>query len=305
MTESRPTAVIAGGTGFLGLRVAAVLGSAGFDVTVLSRAPLRPAVGPVRFVQWRGVHAAKGDTWPAALDGARVVVNLCGQPIGGPRWTAARKREILDSRTLPTEALVAVANEARQPPGVFIQASGVGYYGIGDEPRVESSPAGSDFLADLAVRWEAPLGELDITVRPVIARFGVVLGQQGGALAQMLLPFKLFVGGPIASGRQWLSWIHLHDAVAALAWLIDRDDARGAFNVTAPNPVRNVDFAKAAGAALHRPAWMLTPRIVLKGLLGEQATLVCDGQQVLPERLEGLGFRFDFPTIESALEDLC
>jgi uncharacterized protein (TIGR01777 family) len=301
---TRPRVVIGGGTGFLGRRLAAVLGGGGFDVAVLSRAPARPPIGPVRFLKWRGLPASGDESWPAALEGARAVVNLCGESIGGPRWTAARKRLLVESRTLPTEALVTAVNDASEPPHCFVQASGVGYYGTGDETRTESSPPGNDFLAQLTRQWEAPLANLREDTRSVTARFGVVLGASGGALHQMLLPFKLFVGGPIASGRQWLSWIHLHDAGAAVAWLIDRNDARGAFNVTAPNPVRNAEFAEAVGAALHRPTWMFTPRVMLKVLLGEQATLVCDGQRVLPERLEAVGFTFGRPTISSALEDL-
>jgi hypothetical protein len=308
--SERPRVVIAGGTGFIGRRLAAVLGGAGHDVVILSRSRERPPVGPVRFARWSGRPAnadASSDqsadaSWPSVIEGARAVVNLCGAPIGGPRWSDARKAELLASRVEPTRALVEAVNTARRPPSVFVQASGVGYYGTGDAPVDESSPAGNDFLANLAVQWEAPLEALRADVRGVVTRFGVVLGSTGGALAQMLLPFRLFVGGPIASGNQWLSWVHLHDAVDIVQRLIDAPDSRGVYNVVAPEPVRNAEFAQTAGAALHRPSFLFTPRFLLKALLGEQATLVCDGQQVIGRRLSD--FPFTYPTLKAALEHL-
>lgn len=308
MTETpstqRPVAVIAGGSGFIGLRLAAELGGSGWDIVVLGRSPARPDVGPVRFVHWQGTAPEPGDDWPVHLEGARAVINLCGESIGGPRWTEKRKARLIESRAGPTRALVAAVNACARPPEVFVQASGVGFYGIGNDPCDETAEPGGDFLARLAVQWEAPLADLREEVRPIIARLGVVLGSRGGALAQMLMPFRLFVGGPIASGNQWLSWIHLHDAVSAIVWLIGHSEARGVFNVTAPTAVRNAEFARAAGTGLKRPTWMFTPRVLLKLLLGEQATLVCDGQNALPDRLAAAGFEFSYPTIESALDNL-
>lgn len=300
--SERPRVVIAGGTGFIGRRLAAVLGGTGHDVVILSRSPERPPVGPVRFAHWSGRPGDADASWPSAIEGARAVVNLCGAPIGGPRWSAARKAELLSSRVEPTRTLIEAVNAAARPPSVFVQASGVGYYGTGNAPVDESSPAGNDFLANLAVQWEAPLETLRPDVRGVITRFGVVLGRNGGALAQMLLPFRLFVGGPIASGNQWLSWIHLHDAAGIVHRLIDTPDSQGVYNVVAPEPVRNAEFARTAGAALHRPSFLFTPRFLLKALLGEQATLVCDGQQVIGRRLSD--FPFTYPTLEAALEHL-
>jgi uncharacterized protein (TIGR01777 family) len=303
-SSQRPVAVIAGGSGFIGLRLAAELGGSGWDIVVLGRSPERQDVGPVRFVHWQGKAPEPGDDWPAHLEGARAVINLCGESIGGPRWTEKRKVRLIESRAEPTRALVAAVNACERPPEVFIQASGVGYYGTGNDPFDETGEPGSDFLARLAVQWEAPLNDLRDDVRPVIARFGVVLGSRGGALAQMLMPFRLFVGGPIASGNQWLSWIHLHDAVSAIVWLIEHTEARGVFNVTAPTAVRNAEFAQTAGAALKRPTWMFTPRVLLNLMLGEQATLVCDGQNAVPDRLVTGGFEYTYPTIESALNNL-
>jgi uncharacterized protein (TIGR01777 family) len=292
--------VIVGGSGFIGRRLAAVLGGSGHDVIILSRKAPRPAIGPVSFVQWQPEAEDVGDL-ARLLDGCRAVVNLCGESIGGPRWTERRKALLTASRVGPTRTLVAACNAAEHPPEVFIQASGVGFYGIGSKPVDESSGSGDDFLAGLARQWEAPLTGLPGGVRAITARLGVVLGRGGGALAQMLMPFRLFIGGPIAKGTQWLSWIHLHDAAAILADLIDDPAAEGVYNLVAPTPVRNVEFAEAAGRALDRPTWMFTPRFALTALLGEQATLVCDGQQAVSKRLK---HPFAFPDIDSALADL-
>jgi len=318
VTDGRPTVVIAGGSGFIGRRLSAVLGSGGYQVVILSRAAPRPPVGPVRFARWPGApvdagapadpgalaNASGEESWPQCLEGAHAVVNLCGEPIGGPRWTASRKAALISSRVEPTRTLIDAVNAAASPPELFVQASGVGYYGTGSQPCTEAATNGRDFLADLADQWEAPLAALRQDTRPVIIRLGVVLAKQGGALAQMLLPFRLFVGGPIASGNQWFSWIHLHDAAVAIASLIDDRNSRGFYNVTAPKPVSNAEFARAAGESLRRPSWMFTPRVLLKALLGEQSTLVCDGQRALPERLQQAGFTFTYPTIEALFESL-
>jgi len=305
---ARPRVVIAGGSGFIGRRLAAVLGGDGYDVVILTRGRVRPPVGPISFAHWQPFadadeHAASA---PEAglielISGSHAVINLCGESIGGPRWTDKRKASLTASRVIPTEKLVQAINAAEQPPAVLVQASGVGFYGPGNKAVDESSGSGDDFLAELARHWEAPLSALREEVRPVLARLGVVLGKGGGALGQMLMPFRLFVGGPIAKGTQWLSWIHLHDAAAIFKQLIEDPESRGPYNVVAPNPIRNVDFAEAAGAALGRPTWMFTPRFALKALLGEQATLVCDGQLAVSTRLE---HEFQFPDIKAALDDL-
>jgi uncharacterized protein (TIGR01777 family) len=297
----RPRVVIAGGTGFIGRRLAAVLGGGGFDVVILTRGPVRPPVGPITFASWNPAEDDDLQQLTRTLSGARAVVNLCGESIGGPRWTAKRKATLLASRVVPSERLVAAINAAPEPPACLLQASGVGYYGTGSKAVDESGGNGADFLADLARQWETPLDNLREDVRAVIGRFGVVLGKGGGALAQMLMPFRMFVGGPIASGNQWLPWIHLHDATAIIKALIEDPDSEGVYNLVAPGVIRNARFAEAAGAALGRPSWMITPRFLLKALLGEQAMLICDGQQVVSTRLS---HPFDYPDIETALADL-
>ncbi len=300
-SRQRPRVVIAGGSGFLGRRLAAVLGGNGYDVIILTRGNPRPAVGPISFEHWQPEQSEANGSLAALLSGSRAVVNLCGESIGGRRWTERRKAQLIASRVVPTEVLVAACAAADPAPATFIQASGVGFYGPGNKAVNEESGRGNDFLADLADQWEAPLTGLPDSVRAITARLGVVLGQGGGALGQMLLPFKLFVGGPIGKGTQWLSWIHLHDATEILAAFVADPQASGAYNVVAPNPVHNSEFAEAAGKALGRPSAMFTPRFVLTALLGEQATLVCDGQQAVSERLT---HEFSYPEIGSALASL-
>jgi uncharacterized protein len=304
--------VIAGGSGFIGRHLAAALAVAGHEVIVLGRAsssgrPPRSDGTTPRFVDW--LPGTDGP-WQQELAGAAAVINLCGASIGNGRWTPARKQILIDSRTVPSQALVAACIRLDDPPALLLQASGVGYYGTGEPARDEDSPAGDDYLAQLAIAWEAPLRELathDGAPRGVCLRFGVVLGRDGGALPQMLLPFRLFAGGPIADGRQWLSWIHIGDLIRAIEFIMAAKVDIGpgaAINVTAPHPLRNADFARIAGRVLKRPALLRLPRFVLETALGEQATLVCDGQRALPARLQAAGFAFGFPTLEAALSDL-
>ncbi len=289
--------VVAGGTGFIGRHLVPALHAAGHEVVVLSRRD-HADTDQARYLRWD--PNGSGD-WRHALAGADAVINLCGASIGAGRWTDSRKRVLTESRTVPSRALVAASNSLDTPPAAILQASGVNYYGTGEAERGEDDPPGSDFLARLATAWEAPLVDTDI--RTVSLRFGAVLARDEGALPQMLLPFRLFVGGPVAGGRQWLSWIHVHDAVNAILFLID-SPLVDAVNVTAPNPARNRDFARAAGRVLNRPAVLPLPGFVLRTALGEQATLVCDGVNALPAKLLRAGFPFDFPDVESTLVNL-
>lgn len=294
--------IIAGGSGFIGRRLAALLSSAGHRVTILTRRGGND-VGNVEFATWSATDVG---SCVSRLDGADAVVNLCGESIAGPRWTDKRKAELIDSRVQPTRTLLAACAECAQPPGRFLQASGVGFYGIGNRDCDETTGQGQDFLAHLAAEWEAPVRALsaDGPGDHAIMRLGVVLGNRGGALPQMLLPFRTLVGGPIGDGMQWLSWIHIADAVAAITHLLELESLSDIYNLTAQAPIRNHEFAKAAASALHRPNWVPMPKAVMKMLLGEQATLVCDGQRALPRALEASGFRFEYPDITSALTDL-
>ncbi len=196
--------------------------------------------------------------------------------------------------------------DAARKPAVVVQSSAIGYYGPhADEPLTEDAPPGDDFLARLCVAWEAAAAPLDeLGVRRVTLRTGVVLSTAGGAFPRLLLPFRLFAGGPMGNGRQWMSWIHLADEVAAIRFLLAREDAAGPFNLTAPEPLTNAQFSRLLGRIMRRPAFLPVPAFAMRLALGEAATIVLDGQRVLPRRLQELGFAFRFPTAEAALRDL-
>lgn len=293
--------VIAGGTGFIGRRLAAQLAADGNRVTILTRQSAKQ-VGPVEFVHWSGDNS--NDIQPV-VEGAAALINLCGESIAGPRWTDGRKSLLINSRVIPTATLLQTCGQCSKPPEKFLSVSGVGYYGTGESECSESSPPGNDFLADLAQRWEAPLRQTEVAGMATAAlRLGVVLSRKGGALPQMLLPFRTFMGGPIGNGLQWLSWIHLEDVIAAFTFLLKAQTLAGTYNISAPQPVRNHTFAEVAAKILKRPNWVPLPKPVMQLLLGEQATLVCDGQRALPGQLQAEGFEFDYPDIESALNNL-
>src|SRR5262245_32807779 len=237
--------VVAGGTGFIGETLVRRLIARGNDVQVLTRNPAK-------------VRAGRGLAWEQAGEAgaADAVINLAGENVGGGRWTEARKKRIMESRVDATRALVDAVNARPDPRRTFINASAVSYYGLrGDETLDETSPPGDGFLAEVVKRWEELARRAEGAARLVLLRFGVVLGP-GGALKKMLLPFRFGLGGPLGSGRQWMSWIDREDVLRMIEWAIDHQSARGVYNVTSPNPVRNRDFTRALGRALHRPAFM-------------------------------------------------
>ncbi|MCP4200343.1 MAG: TIGR01777 family protein [bacterium] len=296
---------ITGGTGLVGRALAAVLTDAGHEVVILSRRPdgVRGFPAGVSAEGWDTVSADRLIPVLEAVDG---VVHLAGENIGSGRWTERKKRRIRDSRVRSTEALAAAFAGCGNRPGVLVQGSAVGFYGPrGDESVPETTAPGTDFLALVCRDWEAagesaePLG-----VRRVVARTGVVLAVEGGALPRIVLPFKLWVGGAVGSGRQVLPWIHLQDEVEAIVHLLEDDGAEGAFNLAAPGAVSNRQLAHAIGKVLRRPSFVPTPGIALRLILGEMATLVLDGQRAVPERLLERGYEFRFPEVEGALRDL-
>jgi len=292
--------LITGGTGFLGRALAGRLQEAGYEVVVLSRQPERARLPPgVRAVRWDGRTAAG---WGELADGAFALINLAGESIG-QRWTEATKRRLRESRLNAGRAVVEAVAAASTRPQVLLQASAVGYYGPrGDELLTETDPPGSDFLAQLAVDWEASTQPVEaMGVRRVILRTGLVLERDGGALARLLLPFRLFVGGPLGDGRQGWSWIHRADWVEAVRFLMERADARGPYNLTAPQPVSNAEFARTLGRVLGRPSWLPVPAFALRLVFGEGADFLLTGQFVQPRRLLEAGFRFRYPDLESAL----
>lgn len=291
--------VITGATGLVGRALVRAFTSAGDTVRVVSREPGRVVtLGP-------GVEGVSWDP-PAlirACSGASAVVNLAGENLSARRWTTAQKARLRASRLDATRAVVGAIAAATPRPPVLVSASAVGYYGPrGDEPLDESAPAGDDFLAGLCRDWEAEAAKAEAhKVRVVRLRIGVVLSRDGGALEQMALPFKLFVGGPVTPGTQWISWIHRDDLVACIRFACENASLAGAVNATAPDPRTNREFARALGRALHRPAFLPTPGLALRLALGEVAAVIRTGQRVLPARATAAGFTFRHATLESAL----
>ena len=297
--------VIAGGTGLLGRFLTDSLAADGHEVVILSRSPNRARALPsgARVEGWDGRTA---DGWGHWADGAGAVVNLAGANLASWPWSAERKRLIRDSRLNAGSALVQAVQSAANKPPVLVQASGVGYYGFhGEELVDEGDPPGSDFLARVAVEWEASTAAVEaLGVRRAVIRTGAVLTLRGGALPPMMLPFRLFIGGPVGNGKQGFSWIHIDDEIGAIRFLIDHDSARGAFNLVSPQPVSNAEFGRVLARAMGRPFFMPAPAFVLRLVLGELSNVLLEGQRAIPKRLSELGFAFRFPDAESALKNL-
>ncbi len=291
--------LVTGGTGFIGTALLPALLAAGHQVTVLTRNAARANVPS-------GVHCierldALNDTPPDA------VINLAGENLGSARWTAASKARFLDSRIGMTTRLIEAFKSWSSAPSVLVNASAIGWYGArGDEPLTEQSGPGHGYAAELCAKWEAVASSAEtLGVRVACLRIGIVLGLPGGALGQMLPPFKLGLGGPMGSGQQWMSWIHRDDLVAMMLRLMDDASLSGAFNGTAPEPVRNADFSRALGRALRRPAVLPMPGFALRLIVGEMADeLLLQGQRVLPQRLLSTGFVFQHPRLDAALSAL-
>lgn len=296
--------LIAGGTGFIGKAMLRAYAPQ-HTIVVLTRRPERvqPTLPEgVRAIGWDGITL--GD-WAAHLEGADVLINLAGESIA-QRWTPAVKQRLWSSRVQTTALLVQAAQQVAAPPRLWLQASAIGIYDQSPETIAdENSPPGTGFLAELGKAWEAaaqPAAERGI--RLCYMRIGVVLGEGGGALERMLTPFRLGLGGPLGSGRQWLSWIHLDDVVGAAAFLMNREDLSGAFNFTAPNPVTMNEFARALSRALTRPALFRAPAFALRLMLGEAADFLLQGSRVLPKRLLEAGYSFRYPELPAALQNL-
>ncbi|MBI5629391.1 MAG: TIGR01777 family protein [Elusimicrobia bacterium] len=289
--------VVAGGTGFIGTVLCRKLQSLGHEPIALSRSARPSCPWPV--LSW---NPADPSACQAALDGAQAVINLCGESIAEGRWTAQRKRVLAESRLVPTRTLVQALAQARTRPAVLINASAVGYYGdCGDQELSEDSPPGGGFLAELCRLWEEEALQAKILgVRAVTLRLGVVLGPGGGALAKMLPIFKLGLGGPLGSGRQWMSWISLDDAAGLAAHLLDTE-VSGPVNAVSPEPVENKDFARALGRALGRPAVLPAPAFALRLGLGEMSSVLLSSQKVLPVQAVKARYSFKHPNLDSVL----
>lgn len=303
--------VIVGGTGLVGSGLARKLVERGAEVHLLARRPDRLKIPGAEVVRWNGRDASG---WGHLVDGAEAVFNLAGETIGGTnltqiflqRWTQAKKARIHESRVLAGQAILEALRAAQHRPRLLVQMSAVGYYGPSHHPALEeTAPPGGDFLAGVCRAWEASTAEAEsLGVRRVVVRTGLVLSLRGGLFPVILLPFRLFIGGRLGSGSQGFSWIHAEDQIRALLFLLDDEGARGAFNLTAPKPVSNIELGRAVARALHRPYWFPVPAFLLRIVLGEKSTLVLDGQRVSPAGLLSRGFSFRFPTLEAALGGL-
>ncbi|MEH2245925.1 TIGR01777 family oxidoreductase [Nostoc sp.] len=330
---------ITGATGFVGSRLIQRLHGKGDKIVVLTRnTAFAQKVFPSEAYPNLEIVAytpnASG-SWQSVIASCDAVVNLAGEPIGEGRWTPERKQEILNSRKLGTQKIVeaivsanpktAVATTGNHPlaevpsvggsgvgtpatrclPSVLINASAIGYYGTSETATFdETSLSGNDFLAQVCQAWEAEARKVkDAGVRLVILRFGIVLGN-GGALGKMIPPFKLFAGGPIGSGRQWFSWIHVDDLVNLILQALTKAEIEGVYNATAPNPVRMADLSQALGRVMNRPSWLPVPAFAIEALLGDGAIVVLEGQQVIPKRTVETGFEYKHPNLQSALTQI-
>ncbi len=298
--------LITGGTGLIGSALIRSLRDSNSEITVLTRSPDRHQglmQSGVRLVRWDG-ETAEG--WGHLVSQVDAVVNLAGEGIADGRWSTARKERIRESRVRAGNALVSAIGDAESVPKTLIQSSAVGYYGPGaDEIMTEQTSPGEDFLANVCSEWEASTAEVEaMGVRRVVIRTGVVLSSDGGALPRMTLPFRLFAGGPLGSGKQYFPWIHIADEVAAIRFLMENERASGPYNLAAPNPPQNREFVRDLGRAMGRPSLLPTPSFALQALFGEMSTVLLDGQRAVPARLQEDGYAFIFPETVAALRDL-
>jgi uncharacterized protein len=290
--------LITGGTGFIGAALCADLLRAGHQALVLTRSA---ATATARLPA--GIQAVED---LAGLDGVDAVVNLAGESIVGGRWSASRKQALLDSRIGTTRRLLHWLETLPRRPAVLVSGSAIGYYGPrGDEELGEDAAPGEDFPAELCRAWEAEAQQAEaLGLRVCRLRIGIVLGPGGGALASMLTPFRLGLGGPMGDGRQWMSWVHRADLLALIRWLVENGAGAGAWNGTAPQPLDNADFSRTLARVLRRPALLRTPALALRLMFGEMADLLLTGQRVLPRRALAEGFVFRHPELGAALADI-
>jgi uncharacterized protein (TIGR01777 family) len=294
--------VVAGASGFIGSALCSRLLDNGHALTLLTRVAPRDANTPAkRWLHW--TPGTAGD-WEAVVDGADGVINLAGEPIAAKRWTAGQKEKILASRIDTTNSLVEAISKSKQKPAFLLNASAVGYYGSrGDEIITEETESGHDFLSLVCRQWEEEARKAEaLGLRVIRVRSGIVLGRGGGALAKMVVPFKLFVGGPVGSGTQWMPWVHLEDEVDLILYLIQNSQAAGPFNATAPEPVRMKDFCRVLGKTMARPSWAPVPAFALRLGLGEMAEMLLTGQRAVPAAAQRLGYKFHYTDLGDALK---
>lgn len=291
---------ITGGTGLVGKALCDELIRNGHEVIILTRKRTQSGQNP-KYVQWLN----KGDHPEKELEGIDAIVNLAGATINN-KWTEEYKRKIMESRLQATAEVKRIMETLPKTPAVLVNASAVGYYGTSlSEEFTEQSAAGHDFLAVTVSRWEASaIQAKNLGVRVVLCRFGVILDKDAGALPRIVLPYQLFAGGRIGTGKQWLSWIHIEDVVRGIIFSLENPHLEGPVNFTAPAPVRMEQFGKTLAHVINRPHWLPVPAFALKTALGEMSILVLEGQHAFPEKLMKAAFKFRYSKLEGALKDI-
>lgn len=294
---------IAGGTGFVGKALSKELVHKGHEVLILTRNIPHSSEQKVRYVKWLG-----DCTRPEfELDGVDAIINLAGESLNSGRWTEDRKERIYNSRIQATREIIRMISNMKNKPATLINASAVGYYGNSRTKTFteDTTEQARDFLGEVVWSWEEEARTVeDFGVRVVFARFGVILGKEEGALPKIVLPYKLFAGGTVGSGQQWISWIHLDDVVGLVVFALENEDISGPMNVVSPTPVTMKEFGKSVGRVLHKPHWLPVPSFALKLLLGEMSILVLEGQMVLPKKAEQHGYKFMYSYVDEALENI-
>ncbi|KAB2328532.1 TIGR01777 family protein [Cytobacillus depressus] len=296
--------VLAGGTGFVGRTLTKELEKSGHEIFILTRnVSQRKNTEAITYVSW----LEKGNHPEEILEGIDAFINLAGESINSGRWTESRKKKILDSRLSATREALRILRRLNKKPHVFINASAIGYYGTSFTKTFteKSSEKGEDFLATTVQQWEVEaLKARDMGIRTICSRFGIILDQTDGALPRIALPYKLFAGGTVGSGEQWVSWIHLKDVVNGLLYALENEELEGPVNFTSPYPVSMKEFGKSLGQILHRPHWIPAPSFALRAVLGEMSLLILEGQKVLPTKLKEKGYPFLFEKLQDALKDI-
>jgi uncharacterized protein (TIGR01777 family) len=293
---------IAGGSGFIGTHLIRDWQKKKYEITVISRNSeyARGKFPFARCVTWGEISK-----YPEMLEGQDALMNMAGESINSGRWTAERKQRILSSRIETTRQVATAVEKLTNKPRVVINGSAIGIYGPSDTAYFdeESQTEASDFLAQVSRQWEAEADRI-LTPRLIKIRTGVVLGTDGGAFPKMALPYRLFAGGKVGSGKQWLSWIHIDDYVRLIQFCIENETLHGPINATAPHPVTNDEFGRSLARQMHRPHWLPVPGVAMKLILGEMADLLLTGQHVTPKRVLAAGFTFQYPTIDRANQEL-
>ena len=300
---------ITGATGFVGSHLVKKLATSDNQLIILTRNEANanrkfPASSFPNLEIVKYTPQTSGN-WQDKLSGCDAIINLAGEPIAEKKWTPSQKQELLNSRKIGTQKIVEGIKKADQKPLVLVNFSAIGYYGTSETATFdENSQSGNDFLGEICQNWEEEAKKVKETgVRLVIIRSGIVLGN-GGAIAKMIPPFKMFAGGAIGSGKQWFSWIHIDDIVKLVIEAINRQDIEGTFNGTAPNPVTMNELCNVLGNVLNRPSWLPVPSFVLQALLGDGSKVVLEGQKVLPKKTQSIGFKYQYPNLKEALIDI-